>query len=66
MHWVLDVQFDEDSSRIRKDNAPANLAIIRQIALNLLNQETTVKSGVKSKRKKVGWDNDYLLKVLKG
>ncbi len=66
LHWVLDVQFDEDSSRIRKDNAPANLAIIRHIALNLLNQETTVNSGVKSKRKKAGWDNDYLLKVLKG
>lgn len=66
LHWVLDVQFDEDRSRIRKDNAPANLAIIRHIALNLLNQETTVKSGIKSKRKKAGWDNDYLLKVLKG
>lgn len=64
LHWVLDVQFDEDDSRIRKDNAPENLAIIRQIALNLLNQEKTVKNGVKSKRKKAGWDNDYLLKVL--
>lgn len=66
LHWVLDVQFNEDSSRIRKDNAPANLAVIRHIALNLLNQEKTVKTGVKSKRKKAGWDNDYLLKVLKG
>ena len=66
LNWVLDVQFNEDDSRIRKDNAPENLAIIRQIALNLLNQEKTVKSGVKSKRKKAGWDNDYLLKVLIG
>lgn len=66
LNWVLDVQFNEDDSRIRKDNAPENLAIIRPIALNLLNQEKTVKSGVKSKRKKAGWDHDYLLEVLIG
>ncbi len=41
-----------------------NLAIIRQIALNLLKQEKTAKNGVKNKRKRAGWDNDYLLKVL--
>ena len=64
LHWVLDVQFNEDDSRIRKDNAPENLAIIRQIALNLLKQEKTAKNGIKNKRKKAGWDNDYLLKVL--
>jgi len=64
LHWVLDVQFLEDDSRIRKDNAPENLAIIRQIALNLLKQESTEKTGIKTKRKKAGWDNDYLLKVL--
>ncbi len=38
LNWVLDVQFEEDDSRIRKDNAPENLAVIRQIALNLLNK----------------------------
>ncbi|EGJ29006.1 MULTISPECIES: ISAs1 family transposase [Moorena] len=64
LHWVLDVQFSEDDSRIRKDNAPENLAIIRQIALNLLKQESTETTGIKTKRKKAGWDNDYLLKVL--
>ena len=64
LHWVLDVQFQEDDSRIRKDNAPANLAIIRQIALNLLTREKTVKNGIINKRKRAGWDNDYLLKVL--
>ena len=56
--------FNEDDSRIRKDNAPENLAIIRQIALNLLKQEKTAKNGVKNKRKRAGWDNNYLLKVL--
>lgn len=64
LHWVLDVQFNEDDSRIRKDNAPENLAIVRQISLNLLNQEKTVKNGIKNKRKRAGWDDDYLLKVL--
>ena len=64
LHWVLDVQFSEDGSRIRKDNAPQNLAIIRQIALNLLNQDKTIKAGIKTKRKRAGWDNNYLLKVL--
>ncbi|GAA6618972.1 ISAs1 family transposase [Scytonema sp. NUACC26] len=65
LHWVLDVQFNEDSSRIRKDNAPHNLAILRHIALNLLNQEKTVKAGVKRKRNKAGWDNEYLEKILR-
>ena len=64
LNWVLDVQFQEDDSRIRKDNAPENFAIIRQIALNLLNQEKTVKTGIKNKRNRAGWNNNYLLKVL--
>lgn len=64
LHWVLDVQFNEDASRIRKDNSPENLAIVRHIALNLLNQEKTLKVGTKAKRNRAGWDNDYLLKVL--
>ena len=64
-HWVLDVEFNEDDSRIRKDNAPENLAIIRHIALNLLKQDKSVKDSIKSKRNRAGWDNDYLLKILK-
>lgn len=66
LHWVLDVQFYEDDSRIRKDNSPENMAIVRHIALNLLNQEKTSKVGIKAKRHRAGWDNDYLLKVLVG
>lgn len=66
LHWVLDIAFREDDSRIRKDNAPENFAVLRQIALNILNQEKTLKKGVKCKRNKAGWDNNYLEQVLTG
>jgi predicted transposase YbfD/YdcC len=64
VHWVLDVAFDEDGSRIRKGNASENLAVIRHITLNLLRNEKTKKVGIKAKRKAAGWDNPYMLKVL--
>lgn len=64
LNWVLDVQFNEDDSRIRNENSPENLAIIRQLALSLINQETTVKKSIKSKQNQACWDNDYLLKIL--
>jgi predicted transposase YbfD/YdcC len=64
LHWVLDVAFDEDQSRVRKDHAAQNFAILRHCALNLLKQETSAKCGIQAKRKKAGWSTDYLLKVL--
>jgi predicted transposase YbfD/YdcC len=64
LHWVLDVAFQEDHHRLRKDHGPENFAVLRHIALNLLKQEQSVKAGIKAKRLKAGWDNDYLLKVL--
>lgn len=64
LHWVLDMAFDEDASRGRKDRAPENLALIRQVAVNLLRQETSAKVGVKAKRLKAGWDSAYLLRIL--
>jgi len=64
LHWVLDSAFREDASRVRRDHAPQNLATLRQIALNLLKQEHSVKVGIAAKRKMAGWDNDYLFKVL--
>lgn len=66
LHWVLDVAFCEDDSRIRKDNAPQNFAILRHIAHSLLQQNKSVRTGVKNKRLKAGWDNQYLAKVLFG
>jgi predicted transposase YbfD/YdcC len=64
LHWVLDVAFREDQSRIRKDHAPANMALLRHIALNLLKHEKTAKVGINNKRKRAGWDNNYLEKVV--
>lgn len=64
LHWVLDVAFNEDDCPVHRDNAPENLARLRQIALNLLSQEKTAKIGVANKRLKSAWDNDYLAKVL--
>lgn len=65
LHWVLDVAFREDECRVRKGNAAENFSILRNIATNLLRNEKTCKRGIKGKRLKSGWDNDYLLKVLK-
>ena len=57
------IAFREDESRIRKDHAPENFAILRHMALNLLRKESSVKS-IKRKRLRAGWDNDYLVKIL--
>ena len=65
LHWVLDVNFNEDDSRIKKDNAPENLAVIRHIALNILKKDKNSKYSFKGKRNKAGWDDDYLLHLLK-
>jgi len=64
VHWVLDVAFREDMSRIRMDHGPENFALIRHIALNLLQRERSFKGSVKTKRLKAGWNNAYLTKVL--
>ena len=63
-HWVLDVAFDEDGCRIRKNNGSQNFAILRRLALNLLKAESTAKVGVATKRLKAAWDTDYLTTVL--
>lgn len=66
LHWNLDMSFDEDQSRIRKDHAAENFSRLRRIGLNLLGRETSQKVGIKSKRLLAGWDHDYLLGLLTG
>lgn len=64
LHWVLDIAFREDEHRLRKDHGPENLALLRRLAVSLLQNEKTEKCGIACKRKQAGWDDDYLLKVL--
>jgi predicted transposase YbfD/YdcC len=64
LHWVLDVALKEDDCRIRKNNAPENFAILRQIAVNLLGKEKRVKRGIKNKQFLAAMDNKYLERVL--
>jgi predicted transposase YbfD/YdcC len=64
LHWVLDVAFREDDSRVRVDHGPENFAILRRLALNLLKQDKSLKIGIKGKRKAAGWDEAYLLRLL--
>ncbi|MDV7106446.1 ISAs1 family transposase, partial [Vibrio sp. TH_r3] len=66
MHWRLDVGFNEDSCRIRREQAGENLALVRHAALNLLTEEKSFKAGIKRKQKKANRNNDYLSKVLIG
>ena len=64
LHWVLDVAFNEDRMRQRDRNGAENLALLNRLAVSLLRQDTTVKAGIKCKRKRAGWNDDYLLHLL--
>lgn len=66
LHWVLDVTFKEDESRIRRNNAAENMVVMRHLTFNLLKQETSCKKGIKAKRFKAALDSDYAEKVLMG
>jgi len=64
LHWVLDMAFREDESRVRSGHAAENLALLRRLALTLLKRESTAKAGINGKRLMCGWDTAYLAKVL--
>jgi predicted transposase YbfD/YdcC len=64
-HWLLDVVFREDDSRVRVGNAAQNLALIRKLALSMLSREKSCKRGIKVKRFKAALDLQYLLKILR-
>ena len=66
LHWVLDVDFDEDQCRARVDRAPENFALLRQIAHNLIKQESSKKVSVRRKINKAGWDNEFLARIVAG
>lgn len=63
-HWILDVAFREDDSRIRNGYAAENFSVMRKIALSFLKNDTTFKNGVKGKRRAAGWDDDYRNKII--
>jgi predicted transposase YbfD/YdcC len=64
LHWVLDVTFGEDASRIRTGHAPENMALLRRWSLNLLNQETSAKRSTRQKARRASMDEAYMLTVL--
>lgn len=66
LHWVLDVAFREDESRVRTEHAAHSFAVLRRLALHLLRHETSTTVGIKAKRLKAGWDETYLTNVLTG
>jgi predicted transposase YbfD/YdcC len=66
LHWVLDVTFREDASRVRERNAARNLALLRKIALNLARADATVKASLKGKRKYASWDDAFMAALIAG
>src|SRR5919199_4422565 len=66
LHWILDVTFREDASRVRERTAVRNLALLRKIALNLARADTTLKASLKGKRKYAGWDDTFMATLMAG
>ena len=66
LHWVLDVVFREDASRVRDRDAARNLALLRKIALNLVRADGTLKATLKGKRKYAGWDDAFMAALMAG
>jgi predicted transposase YbfD/YdcC len=64
LHWVLDMAFREDESRVRIGHSAQNLAVLRKLVLTLIQQDRTRKIGVKASRLRAGWDTGYLLQLL--
>jgi predicted transposase YbfD/YdcC len=64
LHWPLDVVLDEDLARHRKDNAPANLAVLRRLALNIARAHPDTKISLRGKFKRAGWDESFLFDML--
>lgn len=65
LHWALDVTLDEDLARNRKDNAPANLAVLRRLALNVARAHPDTKTSLRRKLLRAGWDNTFLFDLIR-
>ena len=65
LHWVLDVTFREDDSRVRDSTAARNFALLRKMALNRVGQDRSTKASLRAKRKKAAWDDGYMQQLLK-
>jgi predicted transposase YbfD/YdcC len=66
LHWVLDLTFREDDSRVRDRTAARNLALLRKIALNLVARDRRSRTSLRGRRKKAAWNNDYMLRIITG
>jgi predicted transposase YbfD/YdcC len=64
LHWPLDVTLDEDLARNRKDNAPANLAVLRRLALNVARADPDTTTSLRGKLKRAGWNDAFLFQLL--
>ncbi|ACL59145.1 transposase IS4 family protein [Methylobacterium nodulans ORS 2060] len=64
LHWVLEVSFREDDSRVRDRTAARNFALVRKIALNLIAQDRSTQASLRGRRKKAAWDDDYMLQII--
>lgn len=63
LHWMLDMTFDEDRARNRKDHGPENLSTLRKLALNVL-RRSRPEISVRRKRKRCGWTNDFARTII--
>ena len=64
LHWVLDVTFREDDSRVRDRTAARNLALLRKIALNLVARDRRSRTILRGRRKKAAWKDAYMLQII--
>ena len=66
LHWVLDVTFGEDDSRVRDRAAARNLALLRKIARNLIARDRRGRASLRGRRKMAAWNDDYMLQIIAG
>ena len=64
LHWVLDVTFREDDSRVRHRTDARNFALLRKIALNLVAGDRSSQTSLRGRRKKAAWNDDYMLRII--